>query len=390
MNEVAGDTLMAPSRTPFSISGVKTFRATREELRRARHLPGYVYTSPEFEEYEKDRIFMRDWLCVGRVEELPHRGDYMTMHIMGEPVVVVRDEEGKLNAFSNVCRHRGVAVAQGAGNAKEFRCPYHGWAYDLKGGLKAAPYMRDTMAGLGKCRLPLLKSDVYRGWLFLTFSADPPPLAEVLADFDREFDLFRPENCLLADKTVIDLDCNWKFVIEHLMDVYHLGAMHSERIAERYRGDPERYRFKLLPRGGYSFFFELAPSTKGGSGLFGKMPWLQGKSENLACLGFLAPNLNFAASCDALRHLVAWPIAPDRSRLISYTLLPAETFGTVGFAEKMRDTVDGLKRAIEEDRGMMQSLQIGAGSRHFDPGPLSKLEGPIHHVINNYLDEMTA
>jgi Rieske 2Fe-2S family protein len=390
MDQATGDTVMAPPRTLTSVSGVKAFRATREELQRARHLPGYVYTSPEFEEYEKDRIFMRDWLCIGRVEEMRLPGDYMAIRIMGEPVLVVRDAENNLNAFSNVCRHRGVEVAQGSGNAKEFLCPYHSWAYDLKGKLTAAPYMRDSSVDLSTCRLPQLKTDIYRGWLFLTFNANPTPLSEVMAEFDGEFGFFRPEDCLLADKTVIDLDCNWKFVIENLMDIYHVGVVHGRTFGQRYQGDQERYKFKLMARGVYSFFFEAAPLTKDGKSLFGKMPWLQDKPESLACLGFMSPNMNFAARCDVFRHWVTWPISPSKCRLISYTLLPAETFRQPGFEEKLREYIDFLKVTIEEDREMVQSLQNGVGSRNFDPGPLSKLEGPIHHIINNYLDEMTA
>ena len=388
MNELTGGIVMEPPRSLFSISGVKAFRATREELKRARHLPGYVYTSPEFEEYEKDRIFMRDWLCVGRAEELPNRGDYMTLRIMGEPVLLARGKDG-LNAFANVCRHRGAEVALGAGNARGFRCPHHGWTYDLRGDLRDAPCMDDSAVNLAGCALPALRSAVHRGWVFLTFNADPPPLAEVLADFDREFAVFRPEDCRLADKTVIDLDCNWKFAIEHLMDLYHLRAAHRGDGAQTDRGDRGCAAPKLLPRGAYSCFFEAAPTAAGSESL-GRMPWLQDRPESLACLGFLAPNLNFAADAGALRHLVTWPLAPNRSRVVLYTLLPAESLGAPGIAEKLSAAVGRQQRAIEEDHGMLRSRQNGVGSRYFDPGPLSKLEGPIHHVINHYLDAMTG
>ena len=250
--------------------------------------------------------------------------------------------------------------------------------------------MRDTTIDLSACRLPLLKTSVYRGWLFLTFNANPRPLGDVVRDFDGEFGFFRPEDCLLVDKTVIDLDCNWKFVIEHLMDIYHVGVVHGGSFGQRHRGAQERHQIKLMPRGACSFFFEATPLTRDGKKLFDKIPWLQDKPESLACLGFLSPNLNFAARCDVFRHWVTWPISPAKSRLISYTLLPAGLSRQAGFEEKLREYIDSLKVTIEEDREMVQSLQNGVGSRHYDPGPLSKLEGPIHHVINNYLDEMTA
>ena len=95
----------------------------RSALNRARHLPGYIYTSAEIFQREKENIFMKDWLCVARVEEVEKPGDFMTFRIMDEPAVVARDRDGKLNAFANVCAHRGVEVASGEGNAEEFTCP---------------------------------------------------------------------------------------------------------------------------------------------------------------------------------------------------------------------------------------------------------------------------
>ena len=101
----------------------EAFDQARQPHERARHLPGYVYTSEALFLEEKRRIFMRDWLPVARVEELENPGDYQTYEIMGDPIIVARDEDGKLNAFSNICAHRGVEVAAGKGNTQHFRCP---------------------------------------------------------------------------------------------------------------------------------------------------------------------------------------------------------------------------------------------------------------------------
>src|SRR4051812_7158542 len=93
--------------------------ATRAPRAEAAHLPPHYYTSPEILELEKQKLFFKDWLIVGRVEEWPNPGDYRAMEICDEPVVICRNKEGELRAFANVCRHRGVAVAIGEGNAKE-------------------------------------------------------------------------------------------------------------------------------------------------------------------------------------------------------------------------------------------------------------------------------
>ena len=96
------------------------FSSTRKELLQARHLPGEFYSSPEIYAREIEQIFMRDWICVGRVEQYPDPGDYRAMRIADEPVLVCRDKGGTLRALANVCQHRGVEVVQGEGNASEF------------------------------------------------------------------------------------------------------------------------------------------------------------------------------------------------------------------------------------------------------------------------------
>ena len=123
---------------------LKAIRETRRDLSQARHLPGFLYTAPEVFDYEVDAIFMKEWLCIGRVEEFENEGDYRAMRIAGEPLLVCRDASGQLNAFNNVCQHRGVEVATGEGNRKSFRCPYHSWVYDLEGRLLGAPHTKEV------------------------------------------------------------------------------------------------------------------------------------------------------------------------------------------------------------------------------------------------------
>src|SRR5205823_5796742 len=123
----------------------------------ARHLPGEIYTSEEIAALEKARIFIRHWLCVGRVEELPNPGDYLTTRIAGEPIVIARDKS-RVVAYLNMCLHRGVEIAAGCGHADEFLCPYHSWCYDVGGQLTGAPYMKQSTADLSDKRLPRLRS----------------------------------------------------------------------------------------------------------------------------------------------------------------------------------------------------------------------------------------
>ena len=95
------------------------FTETMKPVHQATHAPGYIYSDPTVYAAEKEKVFLRDWLAVARVEELPNPGDFMTFRIVDEPIIVTRDNNGKINAFANVCKHRGVEVASGDGNTQE-------------------------------------------------------------------------------------------------------------------------------------------------------------------------------------------------------------------------------------------------------------------------------
>ncbi|SVC79304.1 uncharacterized protein METZ01_LOCUS332158, partial [marine metagenome] len=137
---------------------------TRASLLESKHLPGWFYTSPELFQHEIDTIFMKEWLCVGRLEEFPNAGDYAAIRIAGEPLLICRGNSGEMNAFRNICRHRGVEVATGEGNLAKFTCPYHAWVYDLEGKLMGAPHVKELKAfDVAGCSLPRVQIDNWGG-----------------------------------------------------------------------------------------------------------------------------------------------------------------------------------------------------------------------------------
>ena len=368
--------------------GGEGLKAVRLPIANARHVPGAFYCSPEVYEREKRHIFMKDWLCVARVEELGNPGDYMAIRIMGEPAIVVRDDRGELRAFSNTCAHRGVEVIQGTGNTGHFSCPYHGWSYDLRGALTGAAFMDDSEEfDRSRCGLPPLRLGTWAGWVFIAFDDDAPPLSDFVAHFEREFGFLRQEDCRLAVKLELELDCNWKLFVENLLDVYHAATLHAKTIGAK-RGRADRYPFNLFERGGTSMFYHSAPMVPGGESLFGKMPWLDDRPDNFACSGHLSPNVQLIARSDNVHPFVMWPLGPDRCRVVNYTLFPAQHFDLPGFEEKIEVYRNYLIDVVEEDRKMVASLQQNMKSRRFRPGPMSKLELGIHHVINDVLDRI--
>ena len=362
---------------------------TRADLLKARHLPGFLYTSPDVFAFEVENIFLKDWLCVGRVEEFENPGDFHALRIAGEPVLICRDSAGSLNAFHNLCRHRGVEVVSGRGNRKNFRCPYHAWVYDLNGKLLGAPHSKEVEDfDFENCGLMGVSLDTWGGYVFINLDPDCVPLGGYLDEDEvRQFAAFlKPEETRTSDKYVFEVACNWKFVIENLMDMYHVGTLHKETLGVHFPVNDFRYS---LTKYGFNATYEASTYAPGGATLFGAMPWLQGKvSEKFACATWIRPTMNFFARHDMLQPWIALPIDVDRTLVTVYTQLPNSHFEEPAFEEKNQLYLSFIRQLASEDVQMLESLQNAVKSRAFRPGPTVNLERAVHHLLNYYLDRM--
>lgn len=362
--------------------------STRQPIERASHVPGDIYSSPQLFTQEKERIFLKDWLCVARAEEIANPGDYMTLRIMNEPILIVRDLEGTVHAFANLCLHRGVELAFGQGNVKQFTCPYHAWTYDLKGDLRGAPFMRQSTDFEARdCKLKEVKIGLWAGWVFVNLDPTAEPLESYISEFTEDVGFLKMEDCVLGSKLVVDLDCNWKLVVENLMDVYHAQTVHAKSFG-KHRGSPDRYPIHLRKYGGTCTTYEAAPMTPDGKTLFRTMPAIADKADNFAISAHLGPNMQVIARADNIHPLIMWPVTPTTSRTIVYNLFPKEFATEPNFKERAQVYHDYLALVLMEDRDMVASLQNAMASSLFVPGRMSFLEKGIHHVLNAYIDRM--
>lgn len=371
--------------------GDDDLEATRAPLREARHLPARYYTSPEILEREKNELFFKDWLVVGRVEEYPNPGDYRAIELIGEPIVICRNQDGKLNAFANVCRHRNVAVAVGEGNAKEFSCPYHAWVYDLDGKLVAASRPRGIPSlDARTCRLPPLKLDTWGGFIFINFAENPPSLAEYLDEdgYRAACEYVHPERMTLVDTYTYDIDCNWKLLPENLADVYHVEVIHKSSFGGATYSTERAISQLTLTRHGWHKEYVSGTMAPGAELLFGPAPWLADheKGKLFAFSAFLRPNFYLFARADMVQPWVAYPLSETRTRVTGWTCIPTEFVGKPAFAEKVRILADFARKFSNEDAELMGAIQKGLTSRYFVRGPMHDLEKMIHHRINRYLE----
>jgi len=360
---------------------------TRRNLNTARHLPGIFYTSEEIFQLEMETIFTREWLCIGRMEEYKNPGDYQAMRIAGEPLVVCIGSDKKLRAMRNLCQHRGVEVAVGCGNAKKFTCRYHAWTYGTDGRLMGAPH-KDEVEGFdfGACRLPGIKLDTWGGYIFVNFDPDCRSLNDCLDDDGvRDFAAFlQPENTRVSDKFEFEVPCNWKFIPENLMDMYHVGVIHKTSFGAHFPVEDFRYNLK---GSGYNAVYEALTMAPEGETLFGPMPWLEGKvSDKFGCTTWIRPTMNIFGRHDLIQPWIATPISVNRTKITIYTQLPEIFFQDPDFGRKNDLYREFIKTVATEDEAMLESLQTGVGSKGFVPGPSVKLERAIHHLLNYYLD----
>src|SRR5207249_235536 len=176
-----------------------------------------LYTDPAIFELELERIFARAWLVLGHESQVRALGDYYTTRMGREPVLVVRQDDGRVAVLVNRCAHRGSMVcAEGRGNVERFVCPYHGWSYDRAGALKAVPFASGYPQGAtAELRLKAVpRVAVYRGFIFGSLAADGPSLEEFLgpakASFDDLVDRARGgELAIAASATTPTTELDW-------------------------------------------------------------------------------------------------------------------------------------------------------------------------------------
>ncbi len=205
-----------------------SFDASVTVVATAETMPPAIYTSEEFLEFERRAVFAHEWLCVGVASRIPDVGDYFTTSVNGEPIIVTRAKDHSVRAFSSVCQHRGMQVADDAGNCTKFTCPYHLWSYDLTGRLLGAPAMERT-AGFDKkdYPLPALRVELWQGFVFVHFDRDAAPLAPTLAAYEPFVEHYDLEHAVCPGTfTLHDLPWNWKVMFENFNDGYHANKLH--------------------------------------------------------------------------------------------------------------------------------------------------------------------
>ena len=198
-----------------------------QPLSHALALPASFYTDAGMPALDREAVFAHSWQLVGHESQLPDAGDHLVTDIAGLPVIVIRNTEGQLKAFHNVCRHRAgpLALCNGKG-AKALRCHYHGWTYTLDGVLRSAPEMKQTQDfDVSSIRLPSLRIGIWEGLVFVG-AEHAPDFVEFIKGWDGPLRGLSPKNFVFHRRYAYDVACNWKVYCDNYLEGYHVPHIH--------------------------------------------------------------------------------------------------------------------------------------------------------------------
>ncbi len=201
-------------------------------------LPPECYVARDVFAHERERVFAHGWIPVAREEDVDAPGDFVTMDIAGDPVVVTRDRDDTLHALGNVCRHRNTTIVEGSGRVPSLQCPYHRWTYRLDGQLLAAPNM-DAVDGFSVAStcLPRLGVETWSGWVFVNVDGAAPALGPQLVGLDAICAPYALASIRRVGTLHYHQPCNWKITFENFAESYHHAGVHGTTLQPIFPGE---------------------------------------------------------------------------------------------------------------------------------------------------------
>lgn len=354
-----------------------------EQIECAHTLAPKFYTDPAILGIEKSGIFLRTWQLVGTLSQkcgevngvsrtIADPESFFTADIVGEPVIIVRDKQGILRAFSNVCRHRAGPIALGNGCKNVLRCHYHGWTYTLDGRLIGTPdidgvefFDRSTMG------MVQLRVETWEQFIFVNFDKDAEPLATYLGEIPQQAEGFQFEGLKSVERRDYVIDCNWKVYVDNYLEGYHIPIAHPGLMREidyaQYRTDTFRYHSQ-----------QFAPIRAMKPDDCSERFYTPGTGLRDALYFWVFPNLMLNIYPDNISTNVIVPLSHDK------TLTIFEWF----FHDVVSDTVrKRIERSVafsdevqQEDIMLCENVQRGLRSSTYDRGRYSvKRENGVHH-----------
>jgi choline monooxygenase len=364
----------------------------REQIESAQTLASRFYTDPAVLDIEKRRIFLRTWQLVGTLQQscgevngskrtISDPESFFTADVAGEPIVIVRDKQGDLRAFSNVCRHRAGPIALGSGSKDVLRCQYHGWTYTLDGRLIGTPdvegvefFDRSTMG------MVPLRCETWGQFIFVNFDLKAEPLSTFLGQIPEQARGFQFDGVEFAERRDYVIDCNWKIYVDNYLEGYHIPIAHPGLMKEidyaHYRTDTFRYHSQ-----------QFAPIRAKKPEDAGERLYAPGSGLQDALYFWVFPNLMLNIYPDNIQTNVIVPLNYEKTLTIFEWFF--HNAGAETVRERIRKTIAFSDEVQREDVGLCEHVQRGLRSSTYDRGRYSvKRENGVHHfhmLLNEFL-----
>ena len=360
------------------------YQGIRRPIETAETLPPDCYTSEEFYRREVDRIFLKVWNLVGRVDYVAKPGDYFTIELVGIPVIVMRGQDGQVRAFVNSCRHRGSKLLDGEGHCNLIRCPYHSWTYDTLGNLRGAVGMQDA-SGFRREDMGLvpIRLETWFGFIFICFDRSAAPLSDYLGDLDQYVKSYSFDSMVTVRRETFELPTNWKFYVENSMEHFHLPTVHEKTIGNVQAvwswviGNPGNYLILHSKA-------ERSRATLSGEVGFDRIPTLEGQAAQGAQYILIYPATVLGCDLDCMWFKQLIPDGPNRMRNVAAFCYQRQSVDRPDFNDILPRYNRRFDLVIAEDNFISVRQMQGLNHPLARAGRLSKNE-PLVHVIDNWI-----
>ncbi len=338
------------------------------------------YTDPELLDAEQELIFERTWQLAGHVSSLPESGSYLTAQAGNQPVLVVRDKDGQLRAFRNVCRHRASRLLSGTGQCKgAIRCRYHGWTYRFDGSLIGVPEALTYGERLDKSSLPLHPARVEEmcGFVFVNLDLDARPLAELVGDLPQRLARYQIPSLTPFGSPGDGQPANWKIVAENYIEGYHIPIAHPGlmRMLDYKNYDVEVHDEYLWFEAPFRNKMSSNRLERMYSQMVEPMPSLTEADRNVWRYIFIYPNTTIDLYPDSV---ATWQILPNgltRTTDVWAAYRRPDSNPRTRLVHWLNHRLNGL--VMDEDVDLVVNVQQGMQTRGYECGPLSRREAGV-------------
>jgi glycine betaine catabolism A len=352
-------------------------------------LPGAAYHSDETYALDRDRVFFRHWMYVGRAERVPRPGSWLRADIAGESLLVVRGHDDRIRGFYNVCRHRGSQLCDDAqGETRTYlRCPYHAWGYALDGKLAITPLVEPGELDRDSLALWPVRVEVWEGFVFVNLSREEPPsLVEALGA--QEEDILGMARVGLGELRIghvstVEVQANWKIVLENYNECLHCPTVHPELVAVV----PAYRRGSVVEAGRDDGGVTLADGrTTVAADPRLRLPLLPGNRGDQDASayfgGMVYPTMFLDVDGSAALATAVHPTGPRSCRLVTEYLFSPDAFDDPGFDPT--PVVEFNDLVTRQDNEVCERVQRGVMSRAFDHGVFPAKDAWVHAFDERY------